>query len=565
MTITAVRDKRWLPSGVWRKLFLILMAALAAFSLTFAADIHKGGGYYSNFVGTVAAFFVWLVVFAFLNCVVYRFADDLVRLLNKARVNRIFQKLSPVLEKGNVIIFTGIMLAFWLAYIVFFFPGTTNYDTFYQIYQCYPENHPIMQNPYYPTQSYIENFFCDHHPIFDTLIYGFFCRVSAHFFGTWNYGLYAFALLQTVGIATGLTCTIAYLKRINTPPVVCSLVYLLCCILPIFPVYSIMVVKDSFQAWFFIPFMLCVAEIVRTKGGALIEGKRLLVSFIVLGILLGLTKKTGAYLDVAVVLILLIYCKEGRRRLLVQLVCVAGVVFAFVPYAIFPLLDVAPGGVQEALATPFQQTARYVVAHENEMSDSEKSAIDKVLGYDDLASRYDPSTADPVKNFFIRSSSRSDLMDYLKVWAYEGLKHPGTYVEATISTSAPYFVDDTELHCYDEVNDAAHYGSDLMYQPETLSGGRNALVSFFYLLSDLPIVAIFFKAALYTVWLPCIASIFLLRNDDRMLLACVPIYLCILICVITPVFDTRYLFSLIFSAPFLLGLTFSKTNVGTRA
>ena len=68
------------------------------------------------------------------------------------------------------------------------------------------------------------------------------------------------------------------------------------------------------------------------------------------------------------------------------------------------------------LSIPFQQTARYVKTYNNEVTDKEKKAIDKILNYDTLASRYKVDISDPVKNEFNRYYKKEELNEYFRVW-----------------------------------------------------------------------------------------------------------------------------------------------------
>ena len=45
---------------------------------------------------------------------------------------------------------------------------------------------------------------------------------------------------------------------------------------------------------------------------------------------------------------------------------------------------------KEMLSLPFQQTARFVSEYESEITDEERTVIDRVLIYDQLADRYRP-------------------------------------------------------------------------------------------------------------------------------------------------------------------------------
>jgi len=83
------------------------------------------------------------------------------------------------------------------------------------------------------------------------------------------------------------------------------------------------------------------------------------------------------------------------------------------------------------LSVPFQQTARYVKYHADELSDEDIKTIDYVLNYDTLAERYKPEIADPVKNEYNKYTKTKDLIAYFKIWFKGLVKHPETYIDAT--------------------------------------------------------------------------------------------------------------------------------------
>ncbi len=114
----------------------------------------------------------------------------------------------------------------------------------------------------------------------------------------------------------------------------------------------------------------------------------------------------------------------------------------FIMAAFLPLtrsvLGVHPGGMQEMFSIPFQQTARYVKNHPTDISAKEKEVINKVLVFDDLAKKYNPTSADPVKRYSQRGSKK-DYLFYLTVWAAQGVRHPSTYVDAFNAMAAGWF------------------------------------------------------------------------------------------------------------------------------
>lgn len=95
--------------------------------------------------------------------------------------------------------------------------------------------------------------------------------------------------------------------------------------------------------------------------------------------------------------------------------------------------QIEDGSIKEALSLPFQQTARYVRDHGDEVTKKEKKAIKAVLGYNKLAERYDPKISDPVKATYKEEATMDDLKNYFMVWIQQGLKHPVTYIEATMN------------------------------------------------------------------------------------------------------------------------------------
>lgn len=198
--------------------------------------------------------------------------------------------LLPNRNPKSIAAFTAILLLLWSPWIVAVYPGAMNWDTFYQIYQCYPGNHPIMVNPWYLTESYIDNYFADHHPIFDTLVFGAFACASDLLFGSWNKGVFAFVLIQSVGTAASFSYGIAYLSERKCPAPLCLVLLLLFALMPFYPFYSATMLKDSFFSWLFVPWFIQLMELCRTHGEA-IDRRGFFVWFLVLSFLLCLTKK----------------------------------------------------------------------------------------------------------------------------------------------------------------------------------------------------------------------------------------------------------------------------------
>lgn len=541
--------------------YLVPIACLLGFTAVFGVSIIQGDGQFDQSLSiliarSIAASCFAAILFFLLNSLVVGFKS---RSRYTDRRHNIVERLTPKLTPKSIMIATAIMLLLWLPWIIALYPASMNWDTYYQMWMWYPESHPLLKIPWSPTQSFIDSAFTDHHPIFDTIVYGAFALVSDMLTGSWNAGVFIFAATQTIGTATALVCGIAYAHERGCPPPACFISLLFCSIMPFFPAYSMTMLKDSFFSWLFLPWIVILAEICYTKG-EILKSKKFALWLILLTILLCLTKKTGFYVVLFTILIFAIVFRHYWKPLALAGISAILLMQVILPIFIFTALDVAPGGKQEMLAPLFQQTARYTVFHGNDITEEERSAIDAVLGYDTLVDRYDPFTADPVKNGYNWQDGDKYIRDYLLAWINMGVRHPLTYLEATLATNAPYISPVGSLEIHENTGDIEHGGSDMLKRPTCLDGFRNAMISAYHNAEELPLFGTLFQVVLYAWWIPLfwLYSAFYQKSEYLPLTAV--LFVSIASCLITPVFHARYALPLIYSTPFFVCLLLAKRH-----
>ncbi len=453
------------------------------------------------------------------------------------------------------------MAILWLPWLIANFPGGTYWDTYYQIYQCYPENHPIAIIPYAECydNTLTDAWLCDHHPVFDTLIYGAFAMASDALTGSWMAGVFVFVCLQGIAYVLTLTTAVAYLRARRCPVILCFIIYVFFCIMPFVSTWALCMVKDSFFGLFFIMYLIMLFEAVRTHGASLMR-PRAIVLFIILGLLLCLTKKAGVYVVVPTAVIAAIACRSHLRVpsvvFLGQAVVCILVMFLLLPSVVFPLLNIAPGGRQEMLGTLFQQTARYVTTYPDEVTDEEREAIDAILEYDNLPDQYTYDFQDSVKYRYNINATTDDLINYLKTWAAQGLKHPESYL-ASLMSIAGFYVAPCGIVNIRMVTVDTHMGDDnryMLYNPEELDWLRNGLdeaydtVAHIYGL-DVPVLLV-----VYVLWLPAALIFIACRRRLRCATLFVPAVILMAFCIISPVYDARYCIPLLDGVPLMVGM-----------
>lgn len=301
-----------------------------------------------------------------------------------------------------------------------------------------------------------------------------------------------------------------------------------------------------------------LVEIVRTKGACL-NRRSFQLTLMLTCCLISLTKKTGIYFVLVTLMVFALIYKRHLLRFIAPLIAPTFLMFIILPVAIFPLLDVAPGGKQEILGPLFQQTARYVDEYHEEISPEEKAIIDRVLNYDTLPERYNPFITDYVKYMYNTESTTSELISYFKVWIHEGLKHPTVYFEATLAPVSPFFSTGILVAQWDtETN------GELLYRPQFLDNHRAFMMDLFNFEKSLPLLNIPFYSALWLLLLPLAIIYLCYRRTCHLTPLLVPLLILIAFCAISPMYDTRYALPIIYFIPWFILLLLSPVSYGLR-
>jgi hypothetical protein len=548
------------------------------------------------FIG-VAAFL--LFVLDLLGCAIAQLA------VVSQKKRNLFYDVVPNWRARSILLFAGIMVIFWLPWYIANFPGGTYWDTYYQIFQVYPENHPIAIIPWGDIydQTLTDAWLVDHHPILTTLIYGAFGWVSDQLTGNWMAGVALFCALQGIAYCIVFSGAVAWIKERGCPPALCFAIYIFLCIMPFISTWSMCMVKDSLFGVLFVPYILILIDSVLTRGRSLMKPRKI-VGFAVLALFLCLTKKQGIYVVVPTALVgaWLLRPKKVRQYLaegiasgtswaseasktysptqlrartkaraaltfrknketlrpcvayLSQAVACIVVMCLVMPYVVFPLLNVVPGGKQEVLGTLFQQTARYVYDYPDEVEFDEREVIDEVIDFAALESAYDWDFEDAVKYRYNLDATTQELEQYASTYFEMGLKHPDSYFGAVACLAGFYFAP-TAYANIRMVTVDTKMGDDqryMLWNPSELEWLRLGLDDIYYQVATCPGVNLPLLIVLYVFWLPAALLYTAKRHRLRAGLLFVPFAALLAFCVVAPVYDARYCVPIFDAVPFLI-------------
>lgn len=448
-------------------------------------------------------------------------------------------------------VFAGILLL-WALPLVNCYPSFMCNDSWTQFLQYW---------------GYID--FTSHHPPVHTLLVGLFTH-AGRALGSTNAGLFGFVLFQAVVFAAVLAYTYQLMVRLRSPVWLKVFFLLSAAFAPHYLAYVCVILKDSLYSimlLLFVDELICALNDI--KGFLSQKRHRILSVLSIMGVLL--FRNNGKHilyptLLLAAFLVLKKRQELGKAVVIRALVLIlASVTFAgILEKAVIRTYDIQPGSIAEALSLPFQQTARTVAEHGEEITQEEREAIDAVLEYDSLAAKYTPHISDPVKATARADADKEALGRYLATWFKMFFKYPFTYVKATLNQNY--------LLVYPLEENVAVYANLLNFE-----GGRKELMATVLqetgitdvrlfpmlralihrlqcLLYSLPVTGILLHHASYVIILLASMILALQKKAYTYLTAALPGFMSVIVIILAPVIrrHPRYAFPIVYTLPILI-------------
>ena len=461
-------------------------------------------------------------------------------------------KIVKTLKKHPFLFSFLFIIICWLPYIVSFYPIILSPDPSFQIKQFFGIRTKYADYAILLDEDVVMT---NHHPVTHTILLGS-CLKLGTIIGNDNLGLFFYSIIQIIVLAGTFAFSIYYMQKMGLKTKYLIGVLLLYSLVPMFPLYAMSGVKDVLFGAFIFLYLIFLHNYIKTKGENYQWWKYLLV--ILLLILICLFRNNGIHVLILSLPFLLFAVRKKWKNILLIMICVFGFYGTF-DKVILPYFKITPGSIREMLSVPFQQTARLVKYHSDDLTSEEIEIIDKILGYEDLASRYDPELADDVKNEFNKYATDEDLKEYFKVWFNGLLSYPGTYIEATMNNVYGFFYPEkTKWYVYYKFDDRiVEDGFDYHYNSLKLS--RDILSGFAVSFPYIPIVGLISNIG-FNVWIIFILLAYAIyKKLYNKIIILAPVLALILVCVVGPANTYfRYALPFIFAMPFIIGVFLEK-------
>jgi len=448
-----------------------------------------------------------------------------------------------------------VIYGLWIPHLILRYPAALGSDDWNQL-QFY-----FGQLPYSSWQ-----------PIFHTWLIGSFTNMGITLFNSANAGLFIFRVVESASMALVLAFTLYEMYKWKTALWFRLFTMVLYCFTPYFTGNAAWVIKDYPHMIGYIIWTICIIEVVTLKDLKFGFKKNfwLFVAWNYGAVLMILCRKNGLYIYVAVSFILAIIWLirlVGKNREKFSFYILAALVLplaisGMVEHAITVRYNVVPGPIREAFCLPFQQTARYVKEHYEELTDEELEVLQATFDWRYFPTSYDPICADDIKSLYLDEDT-SNLVPYFKLWIRQFFKHPMSYIEATWNQNYFIFMPDYDnvvynQDCYEGRTVATDEFQEWIniHVPKAMQGFPIMVSSMYRMLNQLPFIAIMNNLAIY------VYVVFILRRlmqDNKFhagRLALLPIWLSLAFVLMSPLIDTqpRYGWAVIYILPTIVAL-----------
>ena len=467
--------------------------------------------------------------------------------------NKKNNKIISLFKKHPFLFSVVFIIICWLPYIISFYPIILSPDPSYQIKQFFG-----IRTKYADYSILIDDnvVITNHHPVTHTVLLGG-CLKLGELMGNDNLGLFFYSIIQITFLVTTLAFSIYYMQKMNLKTKYLFGVLLLYALVPMFPLYAMSGVKDVIFGTLIFLYLIFLHNYIKVKGD---YKWWQYILIILLLILICLFRNNGIHTLILSLPFLLFVVRKKWKEILIVMICVFGFYGVF-DKIVLPYFKITPGSIRETLSVPFQQTARLVKYHSDDLTSEQIEVIDKILGYDDLAERYNPELSDPVKNEYNKYATNEDLKEYFKVWFSGLIKHPGTYIEATMNNTYGYFYPEkTNWYVYYKYDDRI-VEDGFSYSYNSLGTLRNVLSNYAVCFPYIPVIGLISNIG-FNVWIILILLTYAIyKKIYKNIVILSPVLALILVCILGPANTYfRYALPFIFAMPFIFAVFLEKQS-----
>lgn len=462
-----------------------------------------------------------------LSAVIYGAFSLLLAVVDKERIAP-YKYKENFFERHFFIFSVIIILASWFIWILGNYPGTGNADS----------NNQLM---YFLGQSKWSTW----HPPLSSVIMGV-CFSLGKLIIDANFGFFLYCLLQSISGAVIFSFGFKKLKDYGVAVGYCLGGVLFFALLPVWGSFAQYFEKDFLYAQIIVLQLIFSADILIKQECNWKDYLRLTIA----SLLAVFLRNNGIYAIIPGLLLLAVMLKKTAKAYVLGSLVVVLLIYEGMTRLAFPAMGMEKTSISETYGIMFQQTAKYVIDHPEDVTLEEKEVLEANFQSMDNLYNYNPRIFDSVKIYF----NAADFNGYVKVWKAQLLRHPMSYIEATLNGAYGYMAPvDTDMGGWlqEEYDD---YQNELGINHPT-AGLFSYLLWFWNIAQVIPVLNILCMPGFYT-WILLILTWLLIKKKRAVgLVLLVPSFVNVLVCVASPLANAmRYTIPVAAATPFLIGV-----------
>lgn len=452
--------------------------------------------------------------------------------------SKINKKINP---KLIFCLCTILIFISYLPYFLSLFPGTLSSDSIGEL------NRAI--------EGVITS---DHHPVFHILFIRLSYLIGNSLFHNLTAVVATYSVLQmlVLSLLFSYSITFLYKKNINLKLLFGILLFYM--IIPIFGYYSVVMWKDvlfgAFALWLTIECYRMYEE--RNKISI-----KTCIRLVIASLLTVFFRNNAIYMYFILIFFSLLFLKGNYKKLIVMFIIVIGTYYV-VKGPIFNYFSIRKSVSAEYIAIPMQQIGR--MAYKDVIfTNEERNTIDNLLDVDIMKEIYNPKAFDDIK---FNENYNSEYFDenkfsYLKLWVKLVSEYPTIAIESYSISTLGYWYPNIIDRAYENTIIENDLGLKTKTQSsELIQNYVSKMVD-----ENIPIISLTWSIGTYLWVLIICLYIMYKRRGLKSIYSYIPVLgVWFTIMIATPVYnETRYIFCLFSTLPFLLAIPFiseSKNN-----
>lgn len=442
------------------------------------------------------------------------------------------------------LIIAAIFFIAWLPYFLNYYPGTTSYDTNYQLMQGYG---------IYP--------YSNHHPIIHTMIITIITKIGYAITNSYNFGIAIYVILQMIVCAAAFSLVIYYMAKKKIPFCFKLIAFLFFAFHPIVPQFSIAVWKDVPFSLFLILFIIGIIELITNEENFIKNYKwNILFVFSILGTVF--FRNNGIYVVVLTFPFVIIAKRKYWKKIAVMFV-VPIIIYMIVTGPVFKVLGIGKSSDKEMLSIPIQQMAKISICKKDELTEDEKERIAMYIPIEKTEELYRPNISDPMKNEFNEQAYAENKVAFLKLYFKLALRFPLETIESFIANTYGYYCPDTVTFplatgTYEKTEEKEKFmviETDPIIKIPLIDKIVDAIYD-----KEIPIVSLIANIG-FAFWIILVLLVYCIYEKKYYnILMYIPIAVLYLTCLASPVSgELRYIYGMFISLPLFLGFTLQKS------